>query len=265
MVRTRAKVNQKSSADLEKMRAAGKLAYEVLYYAGSLVKPGVTTNEINDACEKMTRDAGAVSAPLNYKGFPKSICASVDNVVCHGIPGDDPLLEGQMVNIDITVIKDGFHGDTSATFFVGEVDDRRQRLAYIAKAAMYKGIAQVKPGNTLGDVGHAIQRYVEKNGYSVVRDYIGHGIGRDFHEEPAVHHVGKRGKGLKLKPGMTFTIEPMVNEGEYKVNLLEDKWTVITADGKLSAQFEHTVAVTETGVDILTAGERTWEDLKSIR
>jgi methionyl aminopeptidase len=237
---------------IEKMRAAGKLARKVLTYVSSFVKPGITTSELNDIVEEFTQKHNAVSAPLNYRGYPKSICTSVDNVVCHGIPDKKKLKEGQILNIDITVILDGYHGDVNETFLIGRVSSKKERLVNVARNAMFRGIQAVKPENTLGDVGYAIQRYTERHGFSVVRDFIGHGIGRDFHEEPPVHHVGKKGRGITLIPGMTFTVEPMINEGSYKVKVLKDKWTVVTADDGNSAQFENTVLVTETGVEVLT-------------
>jgi methionyl aminopeptidase len=219
------------------------------------VKPGVTTGELDRIChEFITGEQGAIPAPLNYRGFPKSICTSVNHVVCHGIPGDRKLKSGDAVNIDITVIKDGFHGDTSRMFFVGKPGVQAQRLAEVAFESMWLGIEELAPGKHLGDVGAAIQHHVEKNRFSVVREYCGHGIGRVFHEDPQVLHYGSPGTGMELRAGMTLTVEPMVNAGKAAVKLLPDGWTVVTKDHSLSAQWEHTVLVTETGHEVLTLG-----------
>ena len=237
------------------MRIAGRLAADVLDMVGDYVKPGVTTNEINNLChEFITEVQGAIPAPLNYRGFPKSVCTSVNHVVCHGIPGDRQLKSGDAVNIDVTVIKDGFHGDTSRMFFAGKPSVQAQRLAQVAYDGMWLGINELAPGKRLGDVGAAIQKFVEKNRCSVVREYCGHGIGRGFHEEPQVLHYGTRGTGMELKPGMTLTVEPMVNAGKAAVKLLPDGWTVVTKDHSLSAQWEHTVLITEDGYEVLTLG-----------
>ena len=237
------------------MRVAGRLAAEVLDMIGKHVQPGVSTNELDAICHAhITEMQSAIPAPLNYRGFPKSICTSVNHVVCHGIPGDKVLKAGDFVNIDITVIKDGFHGDTSRMFFVGKPGIAAQRVASVAHLAMKSGIELVRPGVKLGDIGHKIQTIVEGNGYSVVREYCGHGIGREFHEDPQVLHYGKPGSGVELKAGMTFTIEPMINVGKRHVKLLPDGWTVVTKDHSLSAQWEHTVLVTEEGFEVLTLG-----------
>ncbi len=237
------------------MRVAGRLAADVLDMIGEHVRPGVTTDEINSICHKyITEVQDAIPAPLNYRGFPKSVCTSVNHVVCHGIPGERKLKSGDAVNIDVTVIKDGFHGDTSRMFFVGKPGVQAQRLAQVAFDGMWLGINELAAGKHLGDVGAAIQTYVEKHRFSIVREYCGHGIGRGFHEEPQVLHYGSRGTGLKLKAGMTLTVEPMVNAGRPGVKLLPDGWTVVTKDHSLSAQWEHTVLVTENGYEVLTLG-----------
>jgi len=246
-------VSIKSEDEIAKMRAAGRLAARVLEMIGEHVVPGVTTGELDRVCHDYIVDIqGAVPAPLNYRGFPRSICTSVNNQVCHGIPGNKRLKKGDIVNIDITVIKDGYHGDTSKMFFVGEPSVLARRLVSVTQQAMYIGIATVRPGATLGDIGHAIQSFVESHNYSVVREYCGHGIGREFHEEPQVLHYGKPADGITLQPGMCFTIEPMVNAGKRHVKLLPDGWTVVTKDRSLSAQWEHTILVTPAGYEILT-------------
>ncbi len=248
-------VTIKTPDEQDKMRIAGRLAADVLDMIGDYVKPGITTNEINELCHRyITEEQGAVPAPLNYRGFPKSVCTSVNHVVCHGIPGDRKLKSGDAVNIDVTVIKDGFHGDTSRMFFAGKPTIQAQRLAQVAYDGMWLGINELGPGKRLGDVGAAIQKFVEKHRCSVVREYCGHGIGRGFHEEPQVLHYGTRGTGLELKPGMTLTVEPMVNAGKAAVKLLPDGWTVVTKDHSLSAQWEHTVLVTKDGYEVLTLG-----------
>jgi len=243
----------KTPDEIEKMRVAGRLAAEVLEMIGEYVVPGVSTEDLDRIChDYIVGEQQAVPAPLNYRGFPKSICTSVNHQVCHGIPGNKVLKNGDIVNIDITVIKDDFHGDTSKMFFVGKPSILAERLVDITQKAMWKGIELVKPGSTLGDIGHAIQRFVEANGYSVVQEYCGHGIGRGFHEDPQVLHYGSPSTGMVLQPGMTFTIEPMVNAGRRNVKLLPDGWTVVTKDRKLSAQWEHTVLVTSAGYEVLT-------------
>lgn len=248
-------VTIKTPEEQDKMRVAGKLAAEVLDMIGPFVVPGVTTQELDEICHKyITETQDAIPAPLNYRGFPKSICTSVNHVVCHGIPGERRLKSGDAINIDITVIKDEFHGDTSRMFLVGKPNIQAERLAKVAYEAMWLGIGQVAPGKRLGDIGAAIQTYVEKNRFSVVREYCGHGIGRVFHEDPQVLHYGKSGTGMELQEGMTLTVEPMVNAGKRHVRLLPDGWTVVTKDHKLSAQWEHTILVTERGNEVLTLG-----------
>ncbi len=248
-------VTIKTAEEQEKMRIAGRLASEVLDMIGDYVKPGVSTEELNRICHRfITEEQDAVPAPLNYRGFPKSICTSVNHVVCHGIPGDKTLKTGDAVNIDITVIKEGFHGDTSRMFFVGKPKIQAQRLSQVAYDGMWLGIAELAPGKHLGDVGAAIQAHVEKHHYSVVREFCGHGIGRVFHEDPQVLHYGHKGAGMELKEGMTLTVEPMVNAGGPEVNILKDRWTVVTKDHSLSAQWEHTILITDSGYEVLTLG-----------
>ncbi|EIC30134.1 MULTISPECIES: type I methionyl aminopeptidase [Methylomicrobium] len=243
----------KTETEIEKMRIAGRLAAEVLEMIEPHVVPGITTNELNNIChDYIVNVQKAIPAPLNYRGFPKSICTSVNQQVCHGIPGEKKLKSGDIVNIDITVIKDDYHGDTSKMFCVGEVSPHAKRLVKITQESMYLGIQQVKPGATLGDIGQAIQKHAESNRYSIVREFCGHGIGKVFHEEPQVLHYGKAGTGEVLQPGMIFTIEPMVNLGKRHVKILSDGWTVVTKDRSLSAQWEHTLLVTADGYEILT-------------
>jgi methionyl aminopeptidase len=242
-----------SKREIDKMRRAGALAAELLEHLALMVQPGVSTLEINDEAEKWTLARGARSAPLGYHGFPKSICTSVNEVICHGIPNAKQILkEGDIINIDVTPILDGYHGDTSKTFFVGQPTSETKQLVEVTEECLRLGIAAAKPGAKIGDIGAAIQEYAEKHGYSVVRDFVGHGVSHIFHTAPQIPHYGTRGKGKKLKPGMVFTIEPMINEGTWEAIVLDDGWTAITKDGKLSAQFEHTIAVTEEGVEILT-------------
>ena len=246
-------VSIKNPDEIEKMRSAGKLAAEVLLMIEPHVKIGTSTGELDQICHDYIVDhQQAIPAPLNYKGFPRSICTSVNHVVCHGIPGGKKLKNGDIINIDITVIKDGYHGDTSKMFFVGEPSIRANRLVYITYQCMCLGIQMIKPGVKLGDIGYAIQRHAEAKNYSVVREYCGHGIGRVFHEEPQVLHYGQQGTGMVLEQGMTFTIEPMINLGKRHVKLLPDEWTVVTKDRSLSAQWEHTVLVAEAGYEVLT-------------
>lgn len=246
-------VTIKTPEEIEKMRIAGKLAADVLEYIEPYVKPGITTNELDTLChDYIVNVQHAVPAPLDYHGFPKSICTSVNHVICHGIPNEKHLKKGDLINIDITVIKDLYHGDTSKMFFVGEPSIIAKRLSKVAYECMCLGIELVKPGARLGDIGHAIQTHAEANSYSVVREYCGHGIGIKFHEDPQVLHYGKAGTGLTLEPGMTFTIEPMINVGKRNVKLLKDGWTVVSKDHSLSAQWEHTILVTETGHEVLT-------------
>ncbi len=253
----------KSPEQIEKMRVAGRLAADVLDMIGPFVEAGITTDELDKIChDYIVNTQQAIPAPLNYHGFPKSICTSVNHQVCHGIPSNKKLKKGDIINIDITVIKDGFHGDTSKMFCVGKPNTATQRLCDIAQTALYIGIDMVKPGTRLGDIGHAIQTYSEAQHYSVVREYCGHGIGEQFHEAPQVLHYGKPDTGITLKEGMTFTIEPMINQGKRHIKTLPDKWTVITKDHKLSAQWEHTLNVTPDGVEILTLRdeEKNWRE-----
>jgi methionyl aminopeptidase len=249
-------VTIKTPAEQEQMRVAGRLAADVLDMIAPHIVPGVTTDELNARChEYIVGVQDAVPAPLNYRGFPKSICTSVNHVVCHGIPSPDKRLkQGDIINVDVTVIKDGWHGDTSRMYAVGKVAPAAQRLIDITREAMWIGIRQIRPGAHLGDLGAAIQAFVEPQHLSIVREYCGHGIGRVFHEDPQVLHYGERGRGVELQPGMTFTVEPMVNAGKRHVRLLPDGWTVITKDHSLSAQWEHTVLVTDAGYEVLTRG-----------
>jgi methionyl aminopeptidase len=242
-------------AALAGMRAACKLAAETLTAVGPMLRPGITTDDINTFVHQHTIERGAWPSPLNYKGFPKSVCTSVNEVVCHGIPGKRVLRDGDIINVDVTSYLpkvNGFHGDTSATFFVGQPSKEARHVVEVSRRSLELGIAEVRAGARIGDIGAAIQEYAEGQGCSVVQDYVGHGIGREFHMAPQVPHYGKRGNGKRLKAGMIFTIEPMVNLGDFRCEVLDDDWTVITADGSLSAQFEHTVLVTETGCEILT-------------
>ena len=238
--------------DFDGMRKAGRLAAEALDFIAPHVVPGVTTGELDRLCAEFIADHGAISAPLNYRGFPKSICTSVNHVVCHGIPGDKRLDEGDIVNIDVTPIVDGWHGDASRMYFAGQANIKARKLVDVTYEAMMKGIAAVRPGATLGDVGWAIQRHAEAHRFSIVREFCGHGLGRVFHEPPNVMHFGKPGTGLVLKAGMFFTIEPMINFGRPETKILSDGWTAVTKDRSLSAQFEHSIAVTESGYEIFT-------------
>ena len=244
----------KSPSDIECMRVAGRLAAEVLQVVAPHVKPGVSTAELDRIChDHIVNVQKAVPANVGYKGFPATVCTSVNNVICHGIPSESKILkDGDILNIDVTVIKDGWHGDTSRMFIVGKPSVKAQRLVDVTRQAMFEGIRAVRPGATLGDVGHAIQKHVEAERFSVVREYCGHGIGQIYHDDPQVLHYGQPGTGLRLEEGMTFTIEPMVNEGQRHTKLLNDGWTVVTRDKSLSAQWDHTVAVTADGVEILT-------------
>jgi len=249
-------VTIKTDEEIEKMRVAGRLAAQVLEMIEPYVQVGVTTNELDSICHKyIVEEQDAIPAPLNYHGFPKSICTSLNHQVCHGIPSEKKLKKGDIINIDITVIKDGYHGDTSQMFTVGEASTLAKRLIKTSRDCLMMGIDLVKPGAKLGDIGHAIQRHAEKNHFSVVREYCGHGIGKEFHEAPQVLHYGEHGTGIELKEGMTFTIEPMINAGKKGVKLLPDNWTVVTHDHKLSAQWEHTILVTADGHEILTLRE----------
>jgi methionyl aminopeptidase len=239
-------------AGFEGMRKAGLLAAEILDALVPMIVPGVTTQEIDDIVLRMTLDAGALPATLNYRGYTHSCCTSINHVVCHGIPGPKKLQSGDIVNVDVTPIVDGWHGDTNRTYLVGDVPIKARRLVEVTYEAMMKGIEQAKPGNRLGDIGHAIQTHAEKHRYGVVRDFCGHGIGRLFHDAPEVIHAGRPGTGIELKPGMFFTIEPMINIGRADCKVLDDGWTAVTRDRSLSAQFEHSIGITETGCDIFT-------------
>lgn len=248
-----AQISIKTANDIEKMRIAGSLAAEVLEMIGAYVKEGITTDELDRIChDYIVNNQKAIPAPLNYNGFPKSICTSVNHQVCHGIPSARILKNGDIVNIDVTVLKDGYHGDTSKMFVIGSPSILAERLIRVTQECMYLGIKEVKPGAYFGDIGAAIQQHAEKNRFSVVREYCGHGIGKIFHEPPNVLHYGRRGTGEMIKTGMIFTIEPMINAGKKDVKLLPDAWTVVTKDHSLSAQWEHTVLVTETGYEVLT-------------
>ena len=256
-------ISIKNIDDIKKMRVAGKLASEVLDFITPFVKPGISTEELDQLCHNfMVNEQNTIPAPLNYAPpghapYPKSICTSVNNQICPGIPGDRILKKGDIINIDITVIKDGYHGDTSRMFYVGEPSIQAKRLCEITYQSMWKGIQQVKPGATLGDIGASIQEFAEDNGFSVVREFCGHGIGTIFHEDPQILHYGKKGEGLRLKEGMTFTIEPMINAGKKEIRMLPDGWTVVTKDRSLSAQWEHTILVTHEGYEVLTQSSGT--------
>lgn len=247
-----------SSKEIDKMRRVGQLAANLLKHLEPMIQPGVSTQALNDEAERWTRANGAISAQLGYAPpghppFTGSICTSVNEVVCHGIPNPKQILkDGDIINIDVTPILDGYHGDTSKTFLVGNPSASARKLVEVTRECMMRGIAEIKPGARIGDIGAAIAEYAEANGFSVVREMVGHGVGRQFHTDPQIPHYGKRGTGLKLRKGMVFTVEPMINEGTREIVFLSDGWTVITADKKLSAQFEHTVAVTDEGVEILT-------------
>jgi methionyl aminopeptidase len=249
-------VEIKSPKEIDTLRRACQLAAETLLEVGHIIRAGITTDDINRFVHEDTLRRGARPAPLNYHGFPKSVCTSINEVVCHGIPGSQRLKDGDIINVDVTSIYEGFHGDTSATFYVGRPSKEALRLTEIARRSLAIGIEQVRDGARLGDIGAAIQEYAEGEGCSVVRAFVGHGIGRRFHEPPQVSHVGTRGSGMRLKPGMCFTIEPMINAGGYEVDVLDDGWTVITRDRSLSAQFEHTLVVTKSGCEVLTARNR---------
>ena len=247
------------ATEVESMRRAGRLAAETLDMITDHVVPGVTTAELDRLCHDFIVSHGAIPAPLNYRGFPKSICTSINHVVCHGIPGDKKLQDGDIVNVDVTVILDGWHGDTSRMYTVGKVGVKARRLIDVTYEAMMRGIEMVRPGATLGDVGHAIQTFAEGARFSVVRDFCGHGIGRVFHDAPSVLHYGRPGSGPRLRAGMFFTVEPMINAGRYEVKVLEDGWTAVTRDRSLSAQFEHTIACTEDGFEIFTLSPKGYD------
>lgn len=252
------KINIKTPQEIEKMRVAGRLASEVLDYITPYVKPGITTGELDRLChDYMINVQNTIPAPLNYapqghSPYPKSICTSVNKQVCHGIPGEKKLKDGDIINIDVTVIKDGYHGDTSRMFYAGEPSIQAKRLCDLTFEAMWRGIDEIKPGNHLGDIGYAIQTLAEGVGYSIVREFCGHGIGAKFHEDPQVLHYGRRGDGIRLKPGMIFTVEPMINAGKAAIRHLPDGWTITTKDNSLSAQWEHTILVTDDGYEVLT-------------
>lgn len=241
-----------TTSDFEGMRKAGHLAAQTLDFIKPYVKEGITTQELNDLCHEFIISHKAIPAPLNYKGFPKSICTSLNHVVCHGIPGPKKLLNGDILNIDVTVILEGWHGDTSRMFTIGKVPLKAQKLIDATYEAMMRGIEVVRPGAFTGDIGYAIQSYVEPKGFSVVRDFCGHGLGKDFHTAPEILHYGRPSTGIELKEGMFFTIEPMINAGRFEVKILEDGWTAVTRDKSLSAQFEHSLGVTATGYEIFT-------------
>ena len=242
-----------SAEDFKSMRKAGALAAEILDELKEMIKPGITTDKINSFCHKMILENGAIPAPLNYKGFPKSICTSVNHVVCHGIPSEEKVLqEGDIINIDITVILDGWHGDSSRMFAAGQINKKTYQLLRNTYECLMIGIEAAKPGNHMGDIGHAIQNHAESKKYSVVRDFCGHGIGKEFHTPPSVLHFGEPGEGPMLEPGMFLTIEPMINLGGWQTKILNDGWTAVTKDKSLSAQFEHTIGITEEGNEIFT-------------
>ena len=252
-------MNTDFKESFEKMRKAGSLAADTLDAVTNYVKPGVTTNKLDKICYEYIRDNGGYSAPLFYRGFPKSCCTSTNHIVCHGIPGNKYLVEGDIINIDVTAIIDGWHGDTSRMFYIGEVSIKSKNLISATYNAMMEAISKIKSGIHLGDIGNAIQTYVEKKGYSVVRDFCGHGIGKIFHEPPNILHYGKKGEGIKLETGMMFTVEPMINEGSFSTKMLKDGWTAVTKDKSLSAQFEHTVGVTDNGFEIFTKSKNKYD------
>lgn len=251
----RYRIKLKTPADIIGIKEAGKLVVNTLKLCGDSIKPGMTTNDINDLVHEYTISHGATPAPLNYHGFPKSVCTSVNEVVCHGIPSERKLVEGDIVNVDVTSVLHGYYADANMTFLVGECSDKAKKIVNVARESLKRGLTAVKPGNRIGDIGYAIQEYAESQGCSVVRDYIGHGIGRGFHEAPEVPHYGRKHTGIELVPGMVFTVEPMINLGGPYTRVLKDNWTAVTTDGSLSAQFEQTLVVTETGYEILTPYE----------
>jgi methionyl aminopeptidase len=248
----RHKIRLKEKADIEGIRTAGRLALATLDLVESEIRPGMTTDEINTLVHDFTIKNGATPAPLNYRGFPKSVCVSLNEVICHGIPGERVLKEGDLVNVDVTPILNGYYADTSKTFLLGTPDRDSQKIVRVARESLKKGMSMVKPGNTIGDIGWAILKYAEGEGCSVVREFVGHGVGFDFHEPPQVPHHGRKGEGIAMVPGMVFTIEPMINLGERDLRILDDNWTAVTKDGSLSAQFEQTILVTEDGFESLT-------------
>ena len=243
----------KTPSEIDAMREVGRMAADTLSLVGEIIRPGLSTEEINTFVHEDTLRRGATPAPLNYKGFPKSVCTSINEVVCHGIPSAEAVLkDGDIINVDVTHIYKGFHGDTSATFYVGSPSETAKKVTEVARRCLDLGVAEVRPGARIGDIGAAIQAFAEGEELSVVQDFVGHGIGRTFHAEPQVPHYGQRGRGPRLRPGMIFTIEPMINVGSYECDILEDGWTAVTSDGSLSAQFEHTILVTEDGHEVLT-------------
>ena len=250
-------MNKEIQEAFEGTRAAGTIAAGALDEIAKIIKPGITTNQIDNACYEFINDSGAYSAPLFYRGFPKSCCASPNHTICHGIPGDKILTDGDIVNVDVTSFKNGWHGDTSRMFHAGDVSVKAKKLTDVTYNSMMKAIKILNTESTLGDIGHVIQTYVEKEGFSVVRDFCGHGIGKVFHKEPNILHYGKKGAGPKLKPGMIFTIEPMINAGKKDIKMLPDGWTVVTKDRSLSAQWEHTILVTESSYEVLTVSNGT--------
>jgi methionyl aminopeptidase len=242
----------KTEKDIEAMRLAGKLAVETLELVKGYIKPGMKTDDINTLVHEFTIKNGAIPAPLNYRGYPKSVCISINEVICHGIPGERKLTDGDIVNIDVTPILNGYYADANMTFLVGNVSADARKIVNVARESLKAGMTMIKPGNAIGDIGWAIQQYAEREGCSVVRDFVGHGVGIDFHEAPQIPHYGRKGQGLKLLPGMTFTVEPMINLGKKELHILSDKWTAVTDDNSLSAQFEQTFLVTEEGYESLT-------------
>ena len=251
----RYRIKLKTPEDILGIKEAGKLVVDTLKLCEASIKPGMTTDDINTLVHEYTINHGAVPAPLNYHGFPKSVCTSVNDVICHGIPSDRKLLEGDIVNVDVTSILHGYHADANMTFFVGECSEDAKKIVNVARESLKRALTVVKPGKRIGDIGYTIQEYAEGQGCSVVRDYIGHGIGRGFHEAPEVPHYGRKNTGIELVPGMVFTIEPMINLGEPYSRVLSDNWTAVTTDGSLSAQFEQTILVTDTGYEVLTPYE----------
>ena len=252
MYAQRYKIQLKKSADIIGIRKAGRLVLDTLDLVESKIRPGIKTDDINVIVHEFTIKNGAQPAPLNYRGFPKSVCVSINEVVCHGIPGDRILEDGDIVNVDVTSVLDGYYADANKTYFAGTPGPEARKIVAVARECLKRGISEVKPGNTIGDIGWAIQRYAEGQGCSVVRDFVGHGVGLEFHEPPQVPHFGQKGQGVRLIPGMVFTIEPMINLGKHELKILDDNWTAVTRDGSLSAQFEQTLLVTDSGFESLT-------------
>jgi methionyl aminopeptidase len=249
------KIRLKKENDIQSLRRSGRLVLDTLDLVESEIRPGLTTDEINSIVHDYTIKNNAIPAPLNYKGFPKSVCTSVNDVICHGIPDKRILRDGDIVNVDVTSILDGYFADANKTFFVGNPSEAAKKIVHVARQCLKKAIDMVKPGNRIGDIGWAIQKYAEDQGCSVVREFVGHGVGFEFHEPPQVPHFGRKGEGIELVPGMVFTIEPMINLGDYRLRILDDKWTAVTADGSLTAQFEQTILVTDGGYESLTPYE----------